>query len=85
MAKGAYIDYGMFLQSIAIAARPIGLHTCAQASIAEYPQVLRRELNLSDDEMPLCGMSVGHADPDAVVNHFRPEREPVNTFARFYD
>ena len=76
---------GMFLQSVALAARSVGLHTCTQASIAEFPDVLRRESRLSDDEMPLCGMSVGHADPDAAVNHFRPHRETVGEFTRLYD
>ncbi|BEU28524.1 nitroreductase [Paraburkholderia sp. 22B1P] len=85
MAIGAFVDYGMFLQSITLAARSLGLHTCTQASIAEYPDVLRRELGLSTDEMPLCGMSVGYADPAASVNQFRPNRESVAAFARFYD
>jgi nitroreductase len=85
MAKGAYIDYGMFLQSVALAARSIGLHTCARASIAEYPEVLRSELRLSDEDMPLCGMSLGHADPNADVNHFQPHREPVSAFTCFHE
>src|SRR5690606_26043228 len=34
---GSWLDYGMFLQNIMIAARSYGLHTCPQAALANYP------------------------------------------------
>ena len=85
MERGSYVDYGMFLQSIALAARSRGLHTCAQAAIAEFPDIVRRHLGIGDEPMVLCGMAMGYADPDAVVNQFRPKREPVDAFATFLD
>jgi nitroreductase len=85
MASGSYIDYGMFLQSIALAARARGLHTCAQASIAEVPQIVCEHLNVPPDEMVLCGMALGYADPDAVVNEFSPKRQDVEAFTRFFN
>ena len=33
--------------------------------------------------MVLCGMALGYADPAAVVNRVRTEREPVENFTRF--
>jgi nitroreductase len=85
MALGSYIDYGMFLQSIALAARAKGLHTCAQASIAEVPRIVNEHLNVPPDEMVLCGMALGYADPDAVVNEFTPKRQDVEAFTRFFE
>ncbi|KQR81543.1 hypothetical protein ASG35_04305 [Burkholderia sp. Leaf177] len=84
MALGSYIDYGMFLQSIALAARARGLHTCAQASIAEVPGIVHEHLNVPRDEMVLCGMALGYADPEAVVNRFAPERQDVEAFTQFF-
>jgi hypothetical protein len=33
--------------------------------------------------MVVCGMSLGYADPEAVVNRLQTEREPVAGFTRF--
>jgi nitroreductase len=81
---GSWMDYGGFLQSIMIAARGFGLHTCAQASIAEYPKIIRAHLPVSEDHKVVCGMAVGYADFNARVNQFRTERCSVDEFATFY-
>jgi nitroreductase len=80
---GSWMDFGGFLQSVMLAARSVGLHSCAQASIAEYPTIVRRHLPVSDDHAVVCGMAVGHADFDARVNQFRTERCAVDEFATF--
>ncbi|MGH8617400.1 MAG: nitroreductase [Burkholderiales bacterium] len=85
LEKGSWLDYGMFLQTIMIAARAKGLHTCAQASIAEYPDIVRRELGIAEDRAVICGMGVGHPDPAAIINTFQPPRIALEEYARFYD
>ncbi len=85
LAKGSWLDLGMFIQNVMLAALDEGLATCPQASLAEYPDLVREQLGLGDDLAVVCGMSLGHADPDAPVNGFRLEREPVETFTRWYD
>jgi hypothetical protein len=35
--------------------------------------------------MVVCGMSLGHADPSAIENSLRAEREPVDGFVRFVE
>ena len=42
LEKGSWLDYGMFLQSVMLAARAFGLDTCPQAAIARAHEVLRR-------------------------------------------
>jgi nitroreductase len=81
--KGSWLDYGMFLQSVMLAARGFGLDTCPQAAIASAHSVLRRHLPIADSEVVVCGMSLGYARGDAVVNSLVVEREPVAGFARF--
>jgi nitroreductase len=85
LEKGSWLDYGMFMQTIMIAARSFGLHTCPQASIGEFPDIVRKELKLSDEQIVVAGLSMGFADPDAIVNSFSPSREPVSAFATFYE
>ena len=81
---GAWLDTGMFLQNLMLAARGFGLDTCPQAAIASAHSVLRRELQIPDAEVVVCGMSLGYARPDAVENTLVTVREPVANFARFF-
>lgn len=81
---GSWLDYGMFLQSVMLLAREHGLHTCPQASWPELPHVVRRHLPVTDAEELVCGMALGYADPEAAVNEYQPDREPVEEFARYY-
>ena len=85
LEKGSWLDYGMFLQTIMLAARARGLHTCAEASIASYPDIVRRELAISADWVVICGMAMGFADGDAVVNGFQPERIELDDYAIFME
>ncbi|EWG97913.1 nitroreductase [Halomonas sp. BC04] len=81
---GSFMDCGMFLQSLMLAARGQGLHSCAQAAIAPYHRVIREQLTLDDSELVLCALALGHADPNAPENGFVPEREGLERFTRFY-
>lgn len=83
MEQGSWLDYGMFLQNVMLAARARGLDTCPQAAFCPFHDVIERELQLPPERMVVCGMSLGYADPDAPENRLVPEREPVAGFARF--
>ena len=83
MRQGSWLDYGMFLQNIMVAARARGLDTCPQAAFTQFHRVILPRLGAGDDEMLVCGMSLGVADPSAVENTLVTEREPVAGFTRF--
>jgi nitroreductase len=83
MQQGSWLDYGMFLQNIMIAARARGLDTCPQAAFTSFHRIISGYLGWPPERMLVCGMSLGYADPDAVENTLVTEREPVASFARF--
>ena len=85
MQQGSWLDYGMFLQSIMVAARARGLDTCPQAAFTQFHRLISEELQLPAEEMVVCGMALGHADPKAIENTLVTEREPVAGFARFME
>ncbi|WP_455221100.1 nitroreductase [Kaarinaea lacus] len=85
METGSFLDYGMFLQSIMLAAVEQGLATCPQAALGEYPQIVKRELGYPDDSILLCGMALGYEDTSALVNSYRTPREEVDTFTQFFE
>ena len=84
LEKGSWLDYGMFLQSIMVAARGYGLHTCAQAALANYPDIVKAELGIPDSEVIVCGISMGYEDPAEKANAFRATRLPIDEFMQFH-
>jgi LAO/AO transport system ATPase len=83
LERGSWLDYGMFLQNVMVAARARGLDTCPQAAFLKFHRVIARELALPANEMLVCGMALGYADPGAPENRLVTERAPVSAFARF--
>jgi nitroreductase len=84
MGKGSWLDYGMFLQSIMVAARARGLDTCAQAAFGHYHTIVSACLQLdAQKEMVVVGMALGYADPDALDNTLLSERAPLPEFVQF--
>ncbi|WP_332878276.1 nitroreductase [Massilia sp. S19_KUP03_FR1] len=83
MEQGSWLDYGMFLQSIMVAARGRGLDTCPQAAFTQYHKIIGEKLMLSEDDMIVCGMALGWADTSKIENTLVTEREPVSGFVRF--
>jgi nitroreductase len=83
LEMGSWLDLGIYIGSLAIAARGRGLDTCPQAAFADFHAVIRRELDIPEKEIIICGMALGYADPDAVENRLVTERAPVGQFASF--
>ncbi|MFC6489083.1 nitroreductase [Nitratireductor sp. GCM10026969] len=81
--KGSWVDYGMFLQSIMIAARARGLHTCPQAAFAPYHRFIRPILGIPEEEVVVCGMALGYEDTAKPENRLRSERAPLEEFVSF--
>ena len=85
LRQGALVDAGSFLHALMLAARASGLHTCAQASLIDFHTVLRRHVTIPDDYVVVCGIALGYADESNRVSTYRTTREPVASFATFYN
>ena len=83
MQQGSWLDYGMFLQNIMVAARGRGLDTCPQAAFTQYHRIIGEVLQLPANETVVCGMSLGFADPEKIENTLVTERESISTFVKF--
>ncbi len=80
---GSWLDYGMFLQNIMILARSHGLETCPQAAFSAFHKVIRKELDLDDEQVVVGGLSLGYPDWSAVENTLITERVPLAEFVTF--
>jgi nitroreductase len=83
MTQSSWVDYGMFMQNIMLAARTRGLDTCPQMAWALYPGIITEVLDIPDYQMVVCGMALGYANPRAAENRLRTPREPLESFTRF--
>lgn len=80
MGRGSLLDYGMFMQNLMLAAQVRGLSTCPQAAWNAFHSIIMPHLGAGEQEMLICGMALGYADPEAIVNRFETPREPVASF-----
>ena len=85
MEQGSWLDYGMFLQSIMVAARGRGLDTCPQAAFTQYHKIIGEILELPDNETVVCGMALGYADLSKIENTMVTERMSLPEFVHFVD
>jgi len=85
MELGSWLDAGMFIQSVMLAARGLGLETCPQAAFCNYYEMVAARVGIPDDQQLVCGMALGFPDPAAVVNTFRTTRLDPETFTTFVD
>jgi nitroreductase len=80
---GAWIDMGTFLQSVMVATRGEGLHSCPQQSFSKYHKIVRQHVPIPEDHILVCGMAMGYADTSAAVNQLVPERVPLEEYTTF--
>jgi nitroreductase len=82
---GSWLDLGLFMQTLMLAARGFGLDTCPQQAFAGFHKIIQKRLDIPANEMVVCGIALGVADMDAPENSFVSEREPVDGFACFVE
>jgi len=80
---GSWLDYGMFLENIMIAARAHGLETCPQAAFASFHDVVRANLGIDEGQVVVCGMAIGYPDWSAPENRLETARECAASFTSF--
>ena len=83
LQPGSWLDYGMFLQSVMLAARDSGLDTCPQAAWLGFHHIVAAHVGAPPEQMLVCGMALGYADAADPVNAYRPQRLAVEEYTRF--
>jgi nitroreductase len=84
MTKHSWLDCGLFLQTLILAAHVRGLATCPQVSFVRFQSIVAEQLGLGLDELVTCGMSCGYEDEGAAVNRLDMPREPLDSISRWH-
>ena len=83
LGRGNWADVGMYIQTLMLAAKGLGLDTCPQAAWVPYQEPVIRHLGIPDNESLVSGMSLGWADHAKIENTLVSEREKISEVARF--
>lgn len=83
MGPGCYMDLGMAIQTLMLAATAQGFATCPIGALANHADVIHEALALPRDELVVCGIALGREDPDAPANTTRTDRLGLSDFADF--
>ncbi|UWU94165.1 nitroreductase [Bradyrhizobium sp. CB1015] len=81
LAMGSWLDLGMFIQNVMLAAVGRGLQSCPQETFARYHRILRPLLSIPTEQMVACGISLGHPTQQAKARLM--PRADVEAFASF--
>jgi nitroreductase len=81
LGRHSWLDLGLFVQNVMIAARARGIDTCPQVSFARFHSLIASELEMPPESVTACGMSMGFADASASVNRMQMPRQHVSEFA----
>jgi nitroreductase len=79
------IDCGLYVATFLLAARNCGVDCIAQAALASYPELIRRELGLPAQRKLVCGISFGYADAAHPIHAYRTERAPIEAAVAWVD
>lgn len=82
---GGFMDLGMCLHGLMMAAHAQGLASCAIGALASYPGQVRAALDLPAGHSVVCGLALGWADTEAPVNQTRTARAPLGDFFQVLD
>lgn len=70
-----WLDLGIYLQSLLLLIEEAGLASCPQADWSMYGTTICQATGMDQGTFLVCGIAVGHADPDHPENFIRTERD----------
>jgi len=85
LGRGSLLDMGMFLQNLMLTARAHGLDSCPQGAWTDFQRIVMPHVGAEDEELLVCGMALGYADPAAKVNELLTPRVAPESFTTWLD
>jgi nitroreductase len=83
--KIRYLDAGLGVAYLLLAAQAKGLATCPIGLITAYAEDIADVLDISQDKEIILGIALGYADPQSPINQFKTERENLDNIRIWYE
>lgn len=84
MKASSYLDVGMLMQNVMLAAVARGIDTCPQGMFIQFADAISAQLGLAEDDVVVCAMAMGYRDDSAPENSLITDREELDRVVRHY-
>jgi nitroreductase len=82
-ALSSYLEIGLFLQTVCLAAQGYGVDSFIAGAFIREPDILRQELEIPESLNIISGIGLGYSNPDSIINTYRSPRRPVSEVVRY--
>ncbi len=83
--KLRYLDIGLSVSYLLLAAQAMGLSTCPIGLITSYADEITDMLDMPAGKEVLLGIALGYADKNSPVNDFKIDREDSSSIMTWYE
>jgi nitroreductase len=83
--KLRYLDVGLSVSYLLLAAQAHGLATCPIGLISSYGEEVAEILDISEDKEIVLGIALGYADKESPINNFKTNREGLDDILFWYE
>lgn len=84
-SKARYVDVGIALGYLVLAAHHYGLHTCPIGLITAYEDDVKDVLDIEENKDVVISVALGYPDWDSPINRFRSSKEDPQAFIRWIE
>lgn len=84
LADYGAVDAGLYLGTLMLAARSLGIAAIAQAAIANFAPFIREYFDIDRTQNVLVAFSFGHEDREDPANSYRTERATLDEVVEFH-
>ncbi|MBP2057572.1 nitroreductase [Lactobacillus colini] len=78
-------DLGAFSQTLMLSAQSRGISTMPAHAIVKFPDIIRKYVDIPDDESIGMGIGLGYRDKKAMINNYRAKRLPVDKILKIVE
>jgi len=83
LTSWSIFDMGLFAQNIILAAHSLGISSCLQAVVTNYPDAIRECLSVPETKKLVIGISMGYPDLEARLNAYHSTRIEMGDFVQW--
>ena len=83
--KDRFIDIGVILGYLILAAHEFGLGTCPIGLITAYEDEIKEVLNIPENKNVGIGVALGYPDWDIPINRFKSQREDLEKLVKWIE
>ncbi len=84
LEDGSFVDMGIYIAHLLLAAQSRGLGTCAAASFISYAQIIRQTLKMPDTQKIICGIAMGYEDKSHPINQYARDRADMIDYVKWH-